>query len=417
VLNVFLFFREGFIPGGTGVEVFSTPIKIFAAGAILTIASAQPVWARDGMTITIPRRSQLTPVQRFNREGVEAVKKHDYEKAEALFLKAYLYDPADPFTLNNLGYISELQGQLDRANRFYKLASEQGCSAEIDETNLKHLKGKPMRLALENLQDLPMRVNRMNVDAVDLLSQGRGFDAVVLLKKTLSLDPQNPFTLNNLGVAEEAVGDYADAVRYYTAAANSHSSEPVVVTMDRAWRGRSVSRMAEASARQLEKRLQNTNSAEAQSVMLNLRGGFEVNQNNWTAARQDFLRAYSLNPSSAFSMNNRAYVAEREGDLETAQYFYQKAQRADNSNARVGLATQAAAEGKNLIDVSTDSDQKVDTQLAVYSQQRRRQQGPIELTPRGNAPAGNPASAPGNQAPQNPPSVVPRTTTPQTPHQ
>jgi hypothetical protein len=116
-------------------------------------------------------------------------------------------------------------------------------------------------------------------------------------------------------------------------------------------------------------------------------------------------------------MNNRAYVAEREGDLETAQYFYQKAQRADNSNARVGLATQAAAEGKNLIDVSTDSDQKVDTQLAVYSQQRRRQQGPIELTPRGNAPAGNPASAPGNQAPQSPPSVVPRTTTPQTPHQ
>jgi tetratricopeptide (TPR) repeat protein len=173
--------------------------------------------------------------------------------------------------------------------------------------------------------------------------------------------------------------------------------------------------MAEASARQLEKRLQNTNQAEAQSVMFNLRGVFEANQNNWTAAKQDFLRAYSLNPSSAFSMNNRAYVAEREGDLETAQYFYEKAQRADNSNARVGLATHADAEGKNLIDVSTDSDRKVDTQLAVYSQERRSQQGPIELTPRGNA--ANPANAPGNQSPQNPPSVVPRTTTPQTPHQ
>jgi Flp pilus assembly protein TadD len=388
---------------------------MFAAGALLTIAGTLPVWAKDGVTITIPRRSELTPVQRFNREGVEAVKKHNYEKAEALFLKAYLYDPADPFTLNNLGYISELQGQLDRANRFYKLASEQGCSAEIDQSNLKKLKGKPMRLAFENLQDLPMRVNRMNVDAVDLLSQGRGFDAVVLLRKTLSLDPQNPFTLNNLGVAEEAIGDYESAVRDYTAAANSNSSEPVVVTMDRAWRGRPVSRMAEASARQLEKRLQNTNPAEAQSVMFSLRGVFEANQNNWAAARQDFLRAYSLNPSSAFSMNNRAYVAEREGDLETAQYFYEKAQRADNSNTRVGLATQAAAEGKNLIDVSTDSNRKVDTQLVVYSQERRRQQGPIELTPRGNA-AGNPANAPVNQSPQNPPSVVPRATTPQTPH-
>ena len=61
-------------------------------------------------------------MQRLNREGVEAVKRHDYEKAEALFLKAYLYDPADPFTLNNLGYISELQGQLIAPTSSIKLA-------------------------------------------------------------------------------------------------------------------------------------------------------------------------------------------------------------------------------------------------------------------------------------------------------
>ena len=396
--------------------MFGTSIKLLAAGALAIIASAHAAWARDTVTITIPRRSELTPVQRFNREGVEAVKKHDYEKAEALFLKAYLYDPADPFTLNNLGYISELQGQIDRANRFYKLASEQGCTADIDQSNVKQLKGKPMRLAFENLQDMPMRVNRMNLDAMDLLSQGRGFDAVTLLKNTLPLDPQNPFTLNNLGVAEEAVGDYASALKHYTAAANSHSSEPVVVTMDQSWRGRPVSRMAEASARRLERRLQNSDAAEAQSVMFNLRGVFEANQNNWTAAKQDFLRAYSLDPSSAFSMNNRAYVAERDGDLETAQFFYEKAQRANNSYARVGFATAASAEGKNLITVSTDSDRKVDTQLEQYSQERRRQKGPIELTPRGSTSPGSPTNAPDHQSPQNPPSVVPRDSTPQTPH-
>ncbi len=392
--------------------MFRTSIKLLAAGALVSIAGTNAAWARDTVTITIPRRSEMTPVQRFNREGVEAVKKHDYDKAEALFLKAYLYDPADPFTLNNLGYISELQGQVDRANRFYRLASEQGCTADIDQSNVKQLKGKPMRLAFENLQDMPMRVNRMNLDAMDLLSQGRGFDAVTLLKNALPLDPQNPFTLNNLGVAEEAIGDYASALRYYTAAANSHSSEPVVVTVDRSWRGRSVSRMAETSARQLEKRLQNSNPAEAQSVMFNLRGVFEANQNNWTAARQDFLRAYSLDPSSAFSMNNRAYVAERDGDLETAQFFYEKAQRADNSYARVGLATEASAEGKNLFSVSTDSARKVDTQLEQYSQERRRQKGPIELTPRGSAPADSPTNAPDNQSPQNPPSANPRDTAP-----
>jgi Flp pilus assembly protein TadD len=87
------------------------------------------------LKISIPKHSQLTPVQRLNREGVEAVRKQQYQRAEAIFYKAYLYDPSDPFTLNNLGYIAELQGQLDRAQHFYKLASEQGTNAFIDQSN------------------------------------------------------------------------------------------------------------------------------------------------------------------------------------------------------------------------------------------------------------------------------------------
>ncbi|HKU24971.1 MAG TPA: hypothetical protein VJQ54_05830, partial [Candidatus Sulfotelmatobacter sp.] len=84
------------------------------------------------LKIKIPRRSKLTPVQRLNREGVEAVRKHDFTKAEKLFYKAYLYDPGDAFTLNNLGYVSELQGQIDRAQRYYKLAAEQSSDAVVD---------------------------------------------------------------------------------------------------------------------------------------------------------------------------------------------------------------------------------------------------------------------------------------------
>ena len=103
----------------------------------------------------------MTPVQRLNREGVEAIQKRNYEKAEALFLKAYLYDPADPFTLNNLGYIAELQGQLERALKFYQLASEQGSTASIDRSNAKQLEGKPITDALNGLSDGPMRVNHI----------------------------------------------------------------------------------------------------------------------------------------------------------------------------------------------------------------------------------------------------------------
>lgn len=358
--------------------------------------SAACAWARNGHVIKIPRRSELTPVQRLNRQGVEAIKKHDYRGAEALFYKAYLYDPADPFTLNNLGYVSELEGHLDRAQKFYGLAAKQSSNASIDISNAKHLEGKPMRDALVNLKDAPMRVNYTNIQAMRLLSQNRGFEALALLKQTLPLDPQNPFTLNNLGVASEATGDYDGALRYYRQAAALNSREPAAVTLDRSWRGRSVSEMASASARRLERRLRDMGPNDERAMMLTVRGVFAANQNEWTAAREDFLRAYSLDPTSAFTMNNRGWVAEKDGDLETAQYFYGKAQQADNAGTPVGLATRIIAEGKSLDEVAADSNNKVDDALDVYSQQRRKEQANPELIPRGAS--ANPAPP----APTNP---------------
>jgi Flp pilus assembly protein TadD len=359
----------------------ATPTLI-AAIAVIAFMSPHCSRAADTVKITIPRHSELTPVQRLNREGVEAVKKQQYEKASALFYKAYLYDPADPFTLNNLGYISELQGELDRAHKFYALAAEQGSNANIDKSNAKRLEGKPMQYAFESLQDVPMRVNRMNVDAMELLSEDRGPEAITLLRDALALDSHNPFTLNNLGVADETIGDYANALRSYDEAAGSHSAELVVVTLDRSWRGKPVSVMAAASEKRLEDRMKNMNRAEMDAVMLNLRGVTATNQNDWHAARQDFLNAYLLDPAGAFSLNNRGYVAEMDGDLETAELFYEKARKAPNSIARVGLATQRSAEGKRLLTVAGDSDHQVDSALDKYSQERRKQTGPNELIQR-----------------------------------
>jgi Flp pilus assembly protein TadD len=392
----------------------STSFKMMAVIAVLAAPFSQEARARDHVSVTIPMRSKLSPVQRLNREGVEAVKKRQYEKAETLFYKAYLYDPADPFTLNNLGFVSEMQGQLDRAHKFYQLASKQSCNAEIDLSSAKGLEKKPMRAALEGLQDLPMRVNRMNVDAMRLLSENRAFEAVTLLEQAVALDPQNPFTRNNLGVAEEAIGDYQSALKNYNTVSASHSSEPVVVTLDTSWSGKPVSKMAEASAMRLQKRIQEGGSGETEAAMLNLRGVFAANQNDWSRARQDFLRAYSLNPTNAFSLNNRAYVAEQDGDLETAQFFYEKARRAGDSSDRVGLATERSAEGKMLFSVAGTSDLRVDTALDLYSRERHRQTGPIELTPRGNGSAGSTTTTPEQRSAPNTPSDSPLTT-PQSP--
>ena len=85
--------------------------------ASLMALLAAPAARGQGIRITIPKRTQATPVQKLNREGVREIQKLHLEKAEKLFYKAYLIDPDDPFTLNNLGYISELQGKVERAQR------------------------------------------------------------------------------------------------------------------------------------------------------------------------------------------------------------------------------------------------------------------------------------------------------------
>jgi len=250
----------------------------------------------------------------------------------------------------------------------------------------------------------------MNVEAIRLLSQGRALEAKSVLQQALALDPRSPFTLNNMGVALESRGDYDEALKYYTAAAKSGSSEPAIVTMNRTWRGKPVSEMASRNARELQERMQNESTAQARAALLNVRGVSATNHNDLQAAREDFLQAYSLDPNSAFSLNNVGYVAEMDGDLETAEFFYERARKAQDANVRVGLATRRAAEGMNLVAVAADSDQKVDGKIADEDQARRQHPGPVELKHRDNTPVVEPApDASQSPAAPQPPAAQPPT--------
>ena len=163
-----------------------------------------------------------------------------------------------------------------------------------------------------------------------------------------------------------------------------------------------MSDMAEENARRLQSRTKGTDSVTSSADALNLRGVIAENQRDWTTAREDFLKAYSIDPTSAFSLNNRAYVAERDGDLESAEFFYEKARKAVDANTRVGRATSSTAVGKPLFEVATDSDKKVDSAVQVYSRERHQEQAPVELTPRDNAtPSPNsPSGTPSSRAPR-----------------
>jgi Flp pilus assembly protein TadD len=375
-------------------------LKVWVVAGIVSISVLGGTLARArDIKITLPRRSHLTPVQRLNREGVEAIRNHHYEKAEAFFYKAYLLDPDDPFTLNNLGYTAELQGQVDRAQRFYSLAGQEATDAAIAKASSPRLEGATLKEALA-IPDKPLQINHDNVEAVRLLSQGRGPEADLLLQKALKTDPANIFTLNNLGVAKEMEGESQEALRYYDSASAINSDAAAVVTLSRSWRGKPVAEMAAQNARNLRARLQNQMSLELQLAELNTRGVSAINRNEPQAAQQDFLKAYALDPNNAFANNNIGYLSEIEGDRETAQFFYDRAQELSGANTAVGLASRSSAEGLRLGAVASDSDKKVEAKVQQEQAARRQQHQPVLLLRRDNSAVQEPATPPVGVPPQ-----------------
>ncbi len=354
--------------------------RIFPGLLPLAMATCLAASANAGdLRITIPKRSRLTPVQRLNRQGVEAVNKHQYDKAKALFYEAYLFDPGDPFTLNNLGYVAELEGQAERAQTFYSLAAGQATDALIDRASSSKLEGESLQSAISAVRDLPMQINRANVNAVRLLSEGRVHEADELLQRTLTLDPGNGFTLNNMGVAKESQGEYTEALRYYDAAASARVEDPVAVTTNDAWRGKPLSLLARESAARLRSRMKSLASDDAKVALLNLRGVSAMNRNDWPAAWQYFSQAYKIGPDNAFALNNQGYMAEMDGDLESAQAFYRAARSAEGATDRVGLATRRHVEGEKLFSVAEESEGQVSDAIEAVQIARRRHQGPIQL--------------------------------------
>jgi Flp pilus assembly protein TadD len=324
--------------------------------------------------VKLPRKSKPTPVQKLNQEGVRAIEKHDYKKAKKLFYQAYLLDPDDPFTLNNLGYMAELDGEIDRAQRYYGLAADQNSEALVATATTDQAKGKPVGLVAGSAADDQMRVNRLNVYAIGMLEKDRAPEADVALQKALTLDPKNPFTMNNLGYAKEKEGELQQAYKYYSQAAAMGSHEPVIVSIRQSWRGKPIDQIADENARKVQKLMEKEEDVDAQVARLNLRGVSALNRNERSTARDFFQQAYKLEPNNAFTLNNMGYLAEMDGDRETADFFYAKAQEANRSNAKVIAATRKAAEGKRVGEVAGVSDTAVtEAQQAAIEARRRRQ--------------------------------------------
>jgi Flp pilus assembly protein TadD len=357
--------------------------RIFLA-LVLWMCAGTFGYAKD-MKISLPKRSKLTPVQELNRDGVKALQKHNQNKAKQLFYKAYMLDPDDPFTLNNLGYISELEGDADRALRYYELSSQSHSDAVIDQASRPSLKGRPLAEAFESLQGSELQANKSNVKAISLIGKGRITEAEAILKSSLAASAQNPFTLNNLGYVMESEGDLQSALRYYSSAAATHSSDHILVAPNPKWRGKAISDVAGENARAVNKQIAQGEDLQAQVARLNLRGVAALNHNDPQSARSFFEEAYKLDPKNAFSLNNMGYITELNGDRESAQTYYQEARSASSANATVTFASRRDAEGRKMGDVAATNQVDVEGAIEAKREQRLREAGPIELKRRDNS--------------------------------
>jgi len=363
------------------------------ACVLLGCALALSAAAKD-VRISLPKKSKPTPVQKLNQDGVKELQKHNYKKAKELFYKAYLLDPDDPFTLNNLGYVAELDGQIDRAQRYYALAAEHVSDAVVNRSTDRAIVGKPVDKVAGNAADAQMQINRTNVYAMSLLQKDRAPEADLALQKALKLDSKNPFTLNNLGYAREKEGELEDAYKYYTQAASEHSDTPIVVTVNKSWRGKPISEVAQHNAENVRKEMDRQNDVPERVARLNTRGVAAINRNDYKLARQYFQEAYKLDPKNAFALNNMGFLAEADGDRETADFYYGKAKEAQQSGQRVAYATRKDAEGQKLAAVAGSSDESVNKAMEEAAAARRMQGGAVVLHTRDNQPVVEPLVPP-----------------------
>src|SRR5438128_2138723 len=354
---------------------------------LLAVRLASP----QGLRISIPKRTRATPVQNLNREGVKEIQKHHIEKAERLFYNAYLIDPDDPFTLNNLGYISELQGKVERAQRYYELAAKENNSETvIAMASARKLEGHKLSEITTSYGNLELRINRGNIQAMGLLQQGRNQEAEDVLRETLKLDPRNPFTLNNLGFAMEGQGDLESALKFYNDASLTHSTEPIVVAIDPHWRGKPISDIAFNNGQSVRTRLASEQSAPDHAARLSVQGVSALNHNQSQKALDYFERAYKLDPQNAFSLNNMGFVAETQGDQETANEFYDLAQKGIGAGAPVNVASHHEMVGAPVGQVAGTNAQTATANLQAEAEIKRRSREPIVLRRRDNTPVTSP---------------------------
>jgi tetratricopeptide (TPR) repeat protein len=156
----------------------------------------------------------------------------------------------------------------------------------------------------------------------------------------------------------------------------------------------------------VRQRLASQQSNQDQAARLNVEGVSALNHNEPNKALGYFEQAYKLDPQSAFSLNNMGYLSEVRGDQETAEEFYNLAQRGFQAGTPVSVASHHEMVGEPVAEVAGVNAQGSEANLQAEAERKRRSHAPIVLRRRDNTlvtTPENPSGAPQSRSPNNVP--------------
>jgi tetratricopeptide (TPR) repeat protein len=157
----------------------------------------------------------------FGSKIEEALKRHDYERAETLLVEKIEQNPKSPRLLTLLGHIFFLDGKylnsavaMKKAEAISPLDESERFTLAMAYVRLNHNDwAKPELIKLTESNPgkalYPYWVGRLEYAAQQFHS------AVTQFRKALTLDPSLGKAYDNLGLCHEAMGEYDEAIRDY----------------------------------------------------------------------------------------------------------------------------------------------------------------------------------------------------------
>jgi Flp pilus assembly protein TadD len=207
-------------------------------------------------------------VNALNSEAISLLSKDRAPEADLVLQQALKLDPKNPFTLNNMGFAKEKEGELEDAVKYYDQSALTGSRESVVIAINKDWRGKPIneiasrnaektRKELEKSEDKQARVVRLNLRGVSAMNRNDRKTARDYFQQAYKLDSRNAFALNNMGYLAEMDGDKETAQDFYERARNAQrASVKVAVSTRPEVEGRALAQVAEQSDTLVDSRMQ-----------------------------------------------------------------------------------------------------------------------------------------------------------------